>query len=465
MASPLVAGEFRNIGGEDLEIGYNTATSAGRVVSTKDNATTLELRWVDVRAYGAATTASATTNLAAFNTAIGTGNVTVIVPPGAYSIDSPGIDIKDNTTIIGIGNPTLTGTNYIMNINRGKGGTADPSLNIKNVTIRGITFLHAGGFSEHIHQLNANAVTNLLVEGCTFKAFRGDGIYIGSSNSAATERHNQSVIIRNNVFDGVNNDNRNGISVIDGSGVVIEGNYFKNTTKSGMPGAIDIEPDANLFARIRNIVIKKNYITNSGQDGISVYLPDSFNIPTYGIVIADNYVEKCARWGIVYAQSNGTNVLTQSSSSHVILIQGNSVKNCGKPFLIYGVKGASIKNNSFENTAGPLTLGDSSYERIKSFDVEFSGNKLTRIGMDNGYSVIIDGITNLTLNNNIFTDCGDDTRNGACVNFNPSFPGAIKNITIIGNSFFKTNLTNMKATVGKRAGSRGGRRYRIENLR
>ena len=441
-----MAGEFRKLGGEDREIGYNTATSAGGVVSTKLNATTLELGWVDVRAYGAATTASAAANLAAFNTAIGTGNVTIVVPPGTYSIDSPGIDLKDNTTIIGIGNPTLTGTNYILSIHRGKGGTADPSANIKNVTIRGITFLHTGGFSEHIHQLNANAVTNLLVEGCTFKAFRGDGIYIGSSNSAATERHNQSVFIRNNVFDGVNNDNRNGISVIDGSGVVIEGNYFKNTTKAGMPGAIDIEPDANLFARIRNIVIQNNYITNSGQDGISVYLPESFTIPAYGFVIANNYVDNCARWGIVYAQSNGTTPLTQSSSSHVILIQGNSVKNCGKPFLVYGVKGASIKNNSFDNTTGPLTLGDSSYKR-RSFDVDFSGNKLTRIGTNNGYSVIIDGITNLTLNNNIFTDCGDGTTNGACVNFNPAFPDAIKNITFIGNSFLKTVLANMKATV------------------
>src|SRR6185369_3275835 len=67
-------------------------------------------------------------------------------------------------------------------------------------------------------------------------------------------------------FDGVNFNNRNAITVCDATDLFIEGCYFANCTASGMPGAIDIEPNAVLYSRLRNLNIIRNVFENVGGD-------------------------------------------------------------------------------------------------------------------------------------------------------------------------------------------------------
>jgi len=119
------------------------------------------------------------------------------------------------------------GAMYCCSVNPGTGGTPSIAGNKRDIQIQGIHFkgtVEKDGFQEHVHLLNINAATNVTISNCAFTGWRGDGIYIGSSNTAGVERHNKDITIEGCLFDGINNDNRNAISVIDGDGIKIRNN-------------------------------------------------------------------------------------------------------------------------------------------------------------------------------------------------------------------------------------------------
>ena len=144
----------------------------------------------------------------------------------------------------------------------GAAGTKLAGIQIIDMTIYGQSDVL--GFSEFQHLVSFNGVKDALIEKVEFKGFRGDGLYIGSGSNGTDERHNENIIVRNSVFDGMNNANRNGISVIDGDAVLIDNNTFRKTTQSNMPGAIDVEPNWNPFHIIRNITVTNNVFFGIG---------------------------------------------------------------------------------------------------------------------------------------------------------------------------------------------------------
>jgi len=92
---------------------------------------------------------------------------------------------------------------------------------IRNIQFRGT--VEVDGFAEHYHLLNVNAATNVAIS----SAIRPDGEEMPLhriKQFPGTERHNKQFVIEESVFDGINNDNRNAISVIDGEGIEIKKN-------------------------------------------------------------------------------------------------------------------------------------------------------------------------------------------------------------------------------------------------
>ncbi len=132
---------------------------------------------------------------------------------------------------------------------------------IKNIKISGLNFIsdvEKHGFDELLHHISAHGVSNFIVENCTFTGFLGDGIAIngGTDFTKFHDAYNKDVIIRNCKFDGINRDNRQGISIYYSDGFKIENCDFKNITRDDMPGAIDIEPDR------KGVVLRNGFITN-----------------------------------------------------------------------------------------------------------------------------------------------------------------------------------------------------------
>jgi len=147
----------------------------------------------------------------------------------------------------------------------------DDRNSIKNIKISGLNFISdvkKYGFDELLHQVSAHGVSNFTIENCTFTGFLGDGIAIngGTDFSKFHDAYNKDVSIINCTFDGVNKNNRQGISIYYSDGFLIDGCVFKNTTRDDMPGAIDIEPDRGVNV-VRNGVIRNCKFYNIGGMG------------------------------------------------------------------------------------------------------------------------------------------------------------------------------------------------------
>lgn len=216
-----------------------------------------------------------------------------IIHPGCF-LSHP-LFIDSNTSLSGEKGAqiqqtfTLPDTVGVINISSG-----DSTRAVSNVQISGISFIggaEKNGFAEHnplISIFNAHDVTlsNLNLTG-----FRGDGVYVGQGNVVS----NHHIVIRNVIFDGVNFSNRNGISIIDGHDILIDGNRFTRISRKGMPGSIDLEPNTSL-QRIYNIMISRNHFTDvHGMAAIVISLRHAGGTVPDNVTIKGNIFDKVVR--------------------------------------------------------------------------------------------------------------------------------------------------------------------------
>lgn len=125
----------------------------------------------------------------------------------------------------------------------------------------------SGDGTEHYSLLVMHGVEDAEISRVGLLAPRGDGILLGGGDAFESERHNRNVRLIDVSGDGYNWQNRNGISIIDGDGILIQNPDFRRFTSSAMPGAIDIEP--NKPGEIaRNIRIVGGYLNSGGSTGI-----------------------------------------------------------------------------------------------------------------------------------------------------------------------------------------------------
>jgi len=149
------------------------------------------------------------------------------------------------------------------------------SESIKNIHIYGLTFfseVNKHGFDELLHQISAHGVSNFLVENCNFIGFLGDAIAINGGTDFSKNRnaYNKNIQIINCKFDGINKDNRQGISIYYADDFLIDKCVFENITREDMPGAIDIESDDPTNVS-RNGMIKDCSFENIGGIGAIVF--------------------------------------------------------------------------------------------------------------------------------------------------------------------------------------------------
>jgi hypothetical protein len=339
----------------------------------------------------------------------------VYIPPGEYRCDGQ-IALRANLTLIGAG----IGITRIKKVTTTFGGvmyanSASTTTQLANITLRDFTLFDdvvALGFSEHQHLLTFHGVDNVLVDRLEFYGFRGDGIFIGEWNETIRTRLNTNITITNCLFDGVNNDNRNGISVITGDRITIANNVFQNVTRSNMPGAIDLEPDTSTTSVITNVNISGNRFFNVGGNvgAVSVFIPanvDKFQ----NVTVSGNTFQTC---GIAVAIRH----LRVTSKHQNISIAGNLASNTYRLFNLSGtIRGVSVSGNTF--------LGK---------DASLLGHYST------------DVIEDAVVSNNTFTN--DGTTNNGCM----AIAGQAKNIVVSGNTF--NNFYDYAVLIGINAEDR-----------
>jgi hypothetical protein len=376
---------------------------------------------VNVKAYGA-TGDGVTDDTAAVQAACTAANG-VFFPSGTYKVTSP-ITLKSNNMVFGEGASSVilyTGTatsQGALYANSGSASTYVENLVVQNLKILGT--VATAGFSEFIHLISFSGVRNCLIDNCEVVGFRGDGIYIGSGDVALQERHNIDVTISNCFIDGVNNDNRNGISVIDGNGVAIENNYLTRCTRSNMPGAIDIEPDANNYHIIQNISIRNNriYDCRGGVGAITIFLGiQTYSTPPNGFLVEGNYIDTpnppgdstygiFFEFGNPFASPTPIPPITEATHNLGIRILNNYVKlpntGPGRAFTVWNLNDTIIDGNQFVGGSASL-IG---FPNTAVFDLALTNNSFRNVNGTDDYAVSINNGQRLTIQGNTFTDCG-----------------------------------------------------------
>lgn len=364
----------------------------------------------------------------------------LIVPAGTHIIDSVGL--LTNLELEGDGEGSIikqkSGASYAFQCDSGSASVSD---NIKNLVLRDLQLLGTvatDGFSEFKHLLAINGVSDVLLDNVTFRGFRGDGLYLGSSNTGGLERHNERITIRKSRFDGVNNDNRNGISVIDCNGLLIDDSNFINCTRPGMPGAIDIEPDSNVYHIIRNIKITRNtFKGNGGGNGsISFYLPDvAYTTQPSTFRVSDNVIEAVNVNDVGIRFQHIGNVA--AARNHDLNIFRNRLISTGNGISVLGVANATVEENTIDTTVGSPTIGlASANQPAKCRQVIYFNNTFKNIGNDNslgGQGIQIFDVDYLEMVRNKFVDCGKANGTlGYGMFFNA---GASSYVSLMDNTF------------------------------
>lgn len=359
----------------------------------------------------------------------------VYFPAGEYSLNA--VNWPANTEIFGDGDSSVlrmpASAHYLFTCDSGSARVDDniSGLYMHDLQLRGTS--DVDGFSEFKHLVSLNGVSNVVFRRVLFKGFRGDGLYIGSGNTAGTERHNTGVLVEQCRFDGINNANRNAVSIIDCDGLVVRQNVFENTTSPHMPGAIDIEPDRFDFPIVRNLNIVNNRFRRIGgfTGIIAVSVPATVKSTPSDIVVEGN-VSTDAIGSSAFFFFNTHVLPTDDSPTNNVTVHKNSVRSGSMPFLVAG-KGFTLSDNVFEDLTHSGCLGfTEANDAVR--DVKLLNNLLLRCGATSGAGVSVFKADNLRFAGNRFVDCGagKPPRLASAVAFRP---GRSSGVTFEDNEF------------------------------
>jgi hypothetical protein len=365
---------------------------------------------VNVLDYGADPTGVADST-AAIQAALDAAN-SVYFPEGTYSVVS--VNLNANQTIYGDGassiilqaasaTPTVL-TNGLLYADSGALGTYIENITIKNIQVKGR--VDTLGFNEFLHLISLNGVSNAIIENCSVTGFRGDGIYIGTSADGTQARANKNVKINGCTIDGVNNDNRQGVSVIVGEDISITNNTFVNCTRSNMPGAIDFEPNgSSSWIVIKNCVVTGNTFNNCGGNvatiGFFMTGSDGYTVKPSGITVANNTETNSVgggTHGFFFLRMGSTGANTPVNA----VVTGNSSQ-CKKTVDIRNCASVVISNNTFSCTlAGFVGFDATDVQK----NILVTSNVF--VGTNASYGLVVRGVSSdVAVSNNTFLNLLD----------------------------------------------------------
>ena len=370
----------------------------------------------------------------------------LFIPEGTYIVDT--IGVKSNITVRGYGSRSIlkqkSGAKFCITTNPNnskirRGGSVVSNITFTELTFRGT--VDTDGFSEFFMLLDIRGASNVSITRCNFTGFRGDGIYIGDVKIAGKELHNSNIKVSECIFDGINKDNRNGISIIDCDGLLIEKCTFINCSRTDMPGAIDVEPNEK-YDTVKNISIKGNRFENIGGNNIiQISIPfklSKLDSPLQNVEITKNVIEGDGKAnGIYVGQSQLSDDRTTPNS---IVISDNVVRNTKRSFMVFGVKGVKIANNVFEDCDESPCLSYSE-KNINIMNVMITGNTFKDLSRNDGAGISIFGARHLELRGNTFDNIGKVGGAGGNALFFRRQGGPVDYVTIENNTFKGDNTT------------------------
>nr|DAJ85505.1 MAG TPA: tailspike protein [Caudoviricetes sp.] len=232
------------------------------------------------------------------------------------------------------------------------------SATISNLTIIGERDEHIGTSGEWGHGINISKCDHAHIENVTVKNCWGDGIYLGSDNTETHDTGCNNVTITNCLID---NNRRNGISVIDCDNFVIDGCTISNANGANPQSGIDIERNSDKQ-------ITKGTIKNS------TFIDNHFNHILQSNSSNTNTIENCTfkclnnnassdidceseKLSVINCLSNPSKRATLTCNKGVIdcfnhiTVDSNTDSNSGYDAFIYSDKGGTVNvHNCFASS-------------------------------------------------------------------------------------------------------------------
>ena len=284
----------------------------------------------------------------------------------AYNLENFHIGIRKD-------NVTLSGEEGTVFLTKEKLGIIcvytkpyDIANSVRNIKLVGISFRtenDGSAFLEWTHAIQMKGVNGFTIENCTVEDFWGDGIclnHYGDNPKTGERSRNQNVrIVNNTIIGGDLHNNRNGISVINGQNVLIQGNTIRNTSRKDMPGAIDVEPNNSAYT-IENIKIIGNIIEGSCGSCGAIQICSINDGPAHHIYVEDNYISS-SNLGIYVC------LKTEDTTDHFV-IRNNHVAADTPPYKFVGngkSKDWFISGNTFERATNHRILGNLRIENLQ----------------------------------------------------------------------------------------------------
>jgi len=355
----------------------------------------------------------------------------VLVPAGDYLCQR--LDLRAGVVLEGVGERSvLRQAVDAPLLLHADSGSPDPARNLEGIVLRGLQLrgrCDTQGFSEFVHLVSLNGVTDLLIEDVIFRGFRGDGLYLGSSATAGQERHNRRMLVRRCTFDGLNQSNRNGLSIIDGEDLRVEDCVFIRTSRRDMPGAVDIEPDGHPWHVVRRIALRRNKFVDigGGIGAMCLYVPVPLLTPVNDILFEENEIRGVQASALSLMMGPGV-----AAGGGGLRAQGNRASGeLGRPFVLRGLQDVSLIGNRFEGARDAALLGWRTPETVVQSAL-LRQNLFRGCGWRGGVGLSVFHARDLRFENNEFNDCGNGTSNAYAVDFNE---GSSERVVFTGNRF------------------------------
>ena len=400
----------------------NTQTPTQTKTPTQTNTPSRPI--CNVLSYGAVGD-GVTDDTAAIQSAINACSL-VYIPTGNYYVKT--LVLNSNLTIFGDGQNS---TKLIYDgTNRNNDNdtlflalSTDENTYISNVTIKNMGLSGCSdtlGFSEFKHLIYLIGTNNISIDNVGLTAFRGDGICLGGRNFVPpypidVPRHNLNVTIKNCNFDGVNYSNRNGISIIDCTNLLVQNSTFKNCTKSTptiQPGAIDFEPD-HTYNVISGATVSGCTFTNvGGTFAIGAVIKDInyTTLPT-NFLFQNNVISACTSTDgvLTHQYLRDSSSITSSQGLTNTIWRNNNIISCPAPFLVNNANGLLIDNCIFSACTNPalISFPTNAYSLVRNMTISSSTFTLHGIGQAPGQALVVFNVSGLTITNTNFTDCED----------------------------------------------------------
>lgn len=230
---------------------------------------------------------------------------------------------------------------------------------------------------------------------------RGDHIFVGAQMSGINVPINYvaaATKITDCWHDGVNNTNRNGITIGSVDGLDINRGTYLNLCNQYTPGAICLEPELP-YAYARNIRIKDN--NRFYSIGPSFLRRRAFVIDLGGQIFSQ--IER--RGNITFSGNHAvdTNWMeVKGAPCHGVTVEDNWVYGSQTQLEFFNVKGLAFRNNRFDYVK-TMMIG---YPGKEIYEFSSSGNVYNYCGPAAGGALMLHRIENGNVHDDFFIDCG-----------------------------------------------------------